>query len=150
MFNFFKKSESVFADPCGDLLEKVYALEQKKPEFDPYNLKTLRRTITVEEKIMQLYDDFFSRFGPDDMNKTEYKTACDSYEIEKEKLDWDFEVLSAMEKILELAENGALQKDIKNALPDSQACHVAKICKRFEADGMIKREKRGSTYFITR
>ena len=162
MFNFLKKQSpsrlymgKYSPDLYNMLRDEVYALEKKKPAFDPYNIKKMRKTIAIDEKIIQVYHDFFDNFGPDEISKAEYKkeeykNACYSFENAREAFDWDREVLDTMEKILELAEAGVLQSDIKSALPDSQARHVTKICKRFEADKLIKREKRGSTYFITR
>lgn len=150
MFDFFKKKkESVFVDPCGDLLKEVQILKTRLPDFDPYNMKKLQKTLATEEKIMEKYETFFTNYGPDDMSIKEYKLAKESFELDQERFDWDQSLLLLMQKILELAQDGIMQSDIKKHLPDANPKQITEVCKRFEKEKRIKREKKGSSYYIT-
>lgn len=71
------------------------------------------------------------------------------FELSKEELAWDIDVEKIMDQIMVLSVDGVLQSDLKKKIPDANPQHITRICKRFDADGVIKREKKGSSYYIT-
>lgn len=150
MFDFFKKKSSE-PDPYYLLLDKLNTIEAEKPEeFDPYNELFISCMVGIYVRKVDAYRDFFKMFSEKDLSPDEWRSIQEGFELEKEGLDWALEIEHTMDDILFFAQEGVLQSDLKKKIPDANPQHITNICKRFEADGMIKREKRGSTYFITR
>lgn len=147
MFDFFKKKKEPVS-PYFDFLDKIDDLKKMIPEFDPYDMQTLRQTINTEKFIISKYNEFFDS-DLSALSAEELKAVKSNYELDQDDLAWDLSVYDLMQQILALAQEGILQSDIKKRLPDANPQHITRICKRFDADGVIKREKKGSSYYIT-
>lgn len=147
MFDFFKKKKEPVS-PYFDFLDKIDDLKKMIPEFDPYDMQTLRQTINTEKFIISKYNEFFDS-DLSALSAEELKAVKSNYELDQDDLAWDLSVYDLMQQILALAQEGILQSDIKKRLPDANPQHITRICKRFEADKVISREKKGSTYYIT-
>lgn len=147
MFDFFKKKKEPVS-PYFDFLDKIDDLKKMIPEFDPYDMQTLRQTINTEKFIISKYNEFFDS-DLSALSAEELKAVKSNYELDQDDLAWDLSVYYLMQQILALAQEGILQSDIKKRLPDANPQHITRICKRFDADGVIKREKKGSSYYIT-
>lgn len=144
MFEFFKKKKEPVS-PYFDFLDKIDDLKKMIPEFDPYDMQTLRRTINTEKLIIKEHETFLSG----NKQSEDYDIVKDSLDIEQDRLAWDLSVYDLMQQILALAQEGILQSDIKKRLPEANPQQITRICKRFEADKVISREKKGSSYYIT-
>lgn len=147
MFEFFKKKKEPVS-PYFDFLDKIDDLKKMIPEFDPYDMQTLRQTINTEKFIISKYNEFFDS-DLSALSAEELKAVKSNYELDQDRLAWDLSVYDLMQQILALAQEGILQSDIKKRLPDANPQQITQICKRFEADKVISREKKGSSYYIT-
>lgn len=153
--------KAIEASPYEVLTEDIIELDKLAPSpFDPYDTEKIDKAIDVSQQKIVKYKSFFDKYDRTNFKEAMfsknfyfierfYNGLVESYDLEKEHLAWCQNVRDLMQQILTLASAGILQSDIKKRLPDANPQHITRICKRFDADGVIKREKKGSSYYIT-